>query len=320
MHRIIRLALLLGAVLLLAASHPSHALVCAADEQEFLGACIKRTAPSAADTDKQSDAWRHFLTTKRNQQGRYGTIIAPQIGEDYNFNAGTKGSLLPFDGPDLGGGGGGGGAANPGGTRIDARRLVPVRAYLRNADIPPAQIGAYGVVAFRARPTSATRNRLLMACTSFVTSIPKQSSIPSSVAVSDQMLTVWPLDDPDAPEAVKDDCNFVIDHYDLYGGDSAIADAQRQGAKFGDDGPFLIGWSPSTTRGVPDKLVLVVDMSAYNSQDSFDHAFLFWKQKIVEDPALWRNGFSLEALRLAVRDFADHYGDTILKAVSAWKK
>ncbi|MGJ4941505.1 hypothetical protein ACQR1W_13105 [Bradyrhizobium sp. HKCCYLS1011] len=226
---------------------------------------------------------------------------------------GAIGHLLPFDA--------GGGASHSTGTLTDVGHLVPVRAYLRSADIPPPSIGAYGVVAFRARPTPATRSRLLMACTSFVASIPPQALIPSSVAVSDQMLTIWPLDNPAAAEAVKDDCNFAIDHYDLFGGDSAIADAGKQGATFGEEGPFLIGWSPSNTRGVPDKLVLVVDMSRYNSQDSFDHAFLFWKQKIVEDPALWRSGFSVEGIRLAVRDFADGYGDTILKAaVSLWKK
>jgi hypothetical protein len=201
------------------------------------------------------------------------------------------------------------------------RQLVPVRAYLRSSEIPPPSIGAYGVVAFRAKPTSASRSRLLMACAAFVASIPPQKSVPGTVRIRDEMLTIWPLDDPSSPNAAKDDCNFAIDHYDLYGGDSAIADAKNQGAELGADGPFLIGWSPSNSRGVPDKLVLVVDMSLYNSQDSFDHAFQFWKQKIVEDPSLWRTGFSIEAIRLAVRDFADHYGDTILTAaVSVWKK
>lgn len=211
------------------------------------------------------------------------------------------------------------GAGNPR-AAPSARLLVPVRAYLKSSDIPPSGIGAYGIVAFRAKPTSASRSRLLMTCAAFVASIPPQKSVPGSVRVSDEMLTIWPLDEPASPSAAKDDCNFAIDHYDLYGGDSAIADAERQGAKFGADGPFLIGWSPANSRGASDKLVLVVDMSRYDSQDSFNQAFQFWKKKIVEDPALWRGGFSIEALRLAVRDFADHYGDTILTAaISVWK-
>jgi len=201
------------------------------------------------------------------------------------------------------------------------RQLVPVRAYLSSSEIPPPSIGAYGIVAFRAKPTSASRARLLMACAAFVASIPPQKSVPGSVSVSDEMLTIWPLDDPSAPKAEQDDCDFAIDHYDLFAADSAVADAQKQGAKLGEDGPFLIGWSPSNSRGAPDKLVLVVDMSHYDSQDSFNHAFLFWKQRIVEDPSLWRNGFSVDDIRFAVRDFADHYGDAILKAaVSIWNK
>jgi hypothetical protein len=81
-------------------------------------------------------------------------------------------------------------------------------------------------------------------------------------------------------------------------------------------GPFLIGWSPSSSRGVPDAVVLVIDMSLFESQASFDDAFRFWQRRIVEDPELWRSGFVVWRIRNAVRDFADEYGDAILKALS----
>jgi hypothetical protein len=145
--------------------------------------------------------------------------------------------------------------------------------------------------------------------------LPKQEALPASVARSDLMLTVWPLENPDTDQARTDECDFIVDHYDLYGGLSAIRDAERQGAKLRGPGPFLIGWSPSSTRGVPDKVVLTVDMSSFESQDSFDNAFLFWQVKIVQDPTLWRTGFSVEGLRLAMRDFVDHYGGNILEAI-----
>jgi hypothetical protein len=219
-------------------------------------------------------------------------------------------------------GAGAGAAYSPYATTkaVDAKQLVPVRAYLRSADIPPAEFGAYGIMAFRAKPTSVTRERLKMACASFIAYLPRQIDVPRSVPRNDQMLTIWPLDSPDADQARKDDCDFLVDHYELYAADSAISDASKQGAQFGNDGPFLIGWSPSYTRGVPDKLVLVVDMSSYSSQDSFNQALRFWKEKIVEDPALWRFGFSLEKFRLSVRDFADHYGETILAAAHLSKE
>ena len=191
--------------------------------------------------------------------------------------------------------------------------LVPARVFLRAADVPPPSIGAYGIVALRSKPTSANRERLLRTCAAFVAHLPRQEVLPASIPLSDQMLTIWPLDDPNATGAKNDDCNFIIDHYDLFGGISAIQDAQRQGATLGGVGPFLIGWSPSNARGVPDKVVLVLDLSSFESQDSFDQAFLFWQKKIVEDPTLWRWGFSMAGLRLAIRDFVDHYGADVIK-------
>jgi hypothetical protein len=63
-------------------------------------------------------------------------------------------------------------------------------------------------------------------------------------------------------------------------------------------------------------LVLVVNMSNFDTQDHFDHAFVFWQKKVVEDPKLWRTGFSLEELRLDIRDFVDTYGDDLLNAIN----
>jgi len=214
--------------------------------------------------------------------------------------------------------GGSGGETTRGirlGSAPSERMLRPARAFLRAAEIPPAAIGAYGVVALRARSTAASRQRLLGVCTAFVASLPRQDTLPGSVALGDQMLTVWPLDNPEAEQARLDTCEFLVDHYDLYGGLSAIQDAERQGASLDGRGPFLIGWSPSNSRGIADKIVLIVDMSAFESQDSFDNAFRFWQEKIVQDPALWRSGFSIEGVRLALRDFVDHYGGNILDAV-----
>ncbi len=287
----------------------AHALICPPGQKEVSGRCvaIERTHHDYSTSSRPAAD----IVLPRSAPGDRPEIeLAPAAGQPPPPSSGTASE---------------GGRAEKAATATkeapNNRKLVPVRAYLRSSDIPPPAVGAYGVVAFRARPTPASRSRLLMTCTAFVASIEAQKSLPSSVPASDQMLTIWPLDDPSAPDAEKDDCDFAIDHYDLYAADTAIADAETQGAQFGAEGPFLIGWSPSNTRGVPDKLVLVVDMSRYGSQDSFDHAFQFWKQEIVENPSLWRTGFSIEAIRLAARDFADHYGDAILKAaVSVWKK
>ena|SRR5262245_24228135 len=199
-------------------------------------------------------------------------------------------------------------------TVARAPRLVPARVYLRAADIPPPSIGAYGVVAFRSKPTPANRERLLRACIAYRASLPPQRTLPSSIPPSNQMLTIWPLDEPDASEALKDDCDFAVDHYDLVGGILAIQDASRhQGANLEGMGPFLIGWSPSNARGVPDKVVLIFDLSRLESQASFDEAFTIWQKRIVENPTLWVSGFSVIKIRLALRDFVDHYGTDVVR-------
>ena len=194
-----------------------------------------------------------------------------------------------------------------------ARRLIPVRQYLRAQDIPPADVGAYGLVVFQTRPTPANQKKLTMVCKSFIAAFPRSET--AIVPVSDQMITIWPLDEPDAAKAKVDDCDFILQHYDLNASESAANDVRIQGATIDGEGPYLVGWSPSNTRGMPDKLVLVVDMSADNNQDAIDHKFLFWKNKIIQNPALWRSGWSLEALRVAIKDFSDQYGKEMLDAI-----
>ena len=56
-------------------------------------------------------------------------------------------------------------------------------------------------------------------------------------------------------------------------------------------------------------------MSADNSQAEIDAKFQFWKNKIVQDPSAWRDGFSLERVRVAIHNFADQYGQAMLDAI-----
>ena len=165
-------------------------------------------------------------------------------------------------------------------------RLLPLREYLKVTEIPPSGAGGYGIVAFTSKPTSATRAKLLMVCHSFVAHLPSGAGMATTSPLSDRMITVWPLDDPKAEKTAADDCDYVVDHYDLFAGESAIAEAGRQRVNLKGEGPFLIGWSPSNTLGVPDALVLVVDMSD-GDQKRIDRGFTFWEDKIIGDSPLW---------------------------------
>jgi hypothetical protein len=193
--------------------------------------------------------------------------------------------------------------------------LTPTRAFLPTDKIPPPDVGAYGVAALRAKPTPASQKRLEMFCLAFLKTLPPMTSLPLGMPVTQEMITIWPIDDAKALPAKTENCQVLLDHYDLYGGQSAIADALAQGNDVSGRGPFLIGWSPAKSRLTGDAVVLVVDMSSFDSQDSFDEALTFWQRKVVEDPALWASGFSITKIRLALRDFADHYGSSILTAV-----
>ena len=194
-----------------------------------------------------------------------------------------------------------------------AEPLQPVRAWLRAQDIPPIGAGAYGLIVFHSKPTPASRQKLKMVCAAFVAFFPRSET--ATVPLEDQMITVWPLDNPETKEAKEDNCDYALDHYELVSAETAISDAQLQHATFDGAGPYLVGWSPSKARGVPDALVLVVDMSADNSQAAVDAKFLFWKNKIVQDPLAWRGGFSIERVRVAIHNFSDQYGQAMLDAI-----
>lgn len=201
--------------------------------------------------------------------------------------------------------------ARPGG----AGQIVPARLLLRSADIPPPGLGGYGIVAFTALPTSESRDRLNKVCEAYTHSLPRQQSLPRTVALRDQMLTIWPIDDPNASLAQADNCAYLTSHYDLYGGQAAIRDARRQGLNLSGRGPYLIAWSPSQNRGVPDKIVLVYDLSDYSSQASFDTMFAFWQNAIIANPSLWRNGVAAAQKRLIFRDFVDSTSQSFLTAL-----
>ena len=196
---------------------------------------------------------------------------------------------------------------------VSVPALTPVREYLNATQIPPDGAGAYGLVVLQYKATSASAEKLKMVCDLYVKFFPRNET--STVPIADQMITIWPVDDPNAQQAKSDDCQFVIDHYDLNASELAVNDAKKQGGQFNGEGPYLVGWSPSSSRGIPDKLVLVIDMSDDNDQATIDHQFLFWKSKIVQNPSLWRNGFSLESFRLELQAFSNEYGNKMLETI-----
>jgi hypothetical protein len=108
----------------------------------------------------------------------------------------------------------------------------------------------------------------------------------------------------------------MVSGYDLKTGLDAIHDADPKNNNLAERrGPFLIAWSPSESRYRGDSLVLIMDLSSIDEQESFMEVFKSWRHKITDDPAIWKKGFDVESVRRTVKEIVDHYGESILKVV-----
>lgn len=194
--------------------------------------------------------------------------------------------------------------------------LLPVRALIEPSEVPPREVAAYGIVAFSALPIGSEINRYKFVCEAFKATLISQSDLPPNTALSEQMITFWPIKDKKKAEAAKMDCGYLVPSYDLKTGLDAIHDADPKNNNLAERrGPFLIAWSPSESRYRGDSLVLVMDLSSIDEQESFMEVFRTWRHKITDDPAIWKKGFDIETVRRTVREVLDHYGESILKVI-----
>lgn len=191
------------------------------------------------------------------------------------------------------------------------------RSFFGPHEFPPEDFAAYGIVAFPARAaTEEARERHLNACRAYLATLPTPSEL--SVPRDEQMVTVWPLDDPRlAAELTQrtdfEVCATAVDRYHLATALSALAHAQMAGrdAPRG-RGPFLLAWSPASQKGEPDALVLVADLSSAFAYWHFEDYFRRWREDIEQSPELWERGWSPSLVRARIRDWADRWGTVIL--------
>jgi hypothetical protein len=182
--------------------------------------------------------------------------------------------------------------------------------------MPPRDVAGYGIVAFTTRPVSQDIERYKYVCEAYKATLISQKELPSNVPPAEQMITFWPILNKNTPEAVRTDCQHLVNNYALRLGFDAIQDADRQHEGFASRrGPFLIAWAPSESRYQPDALVLVMDLSSFESQRSFVEVFQDWRQQIVDNPHLWRRGFDVTSVRRIIRDTFDRYGDGLMRLI-----
>jgi hypothetical protein len=191
--------------------------------------------------------------------------------------------------------------------------LQPVRALIEPQEVPPREVGAYGLVAFTSMALPSEIERHKFVCEAFKATLIPQDQLPKSIPLSEQMISYWPVRNKRSSEALALDCTFLIAQYDLKTGLDAINDADKKKTGLAQKrGPFLIAWSPAESRFKKDAVVLVVDLSSVDGQQSFLEVFKSWRQKIVDDPKLWKRGFEIDAIRLALREILDKFGPSII--------
>ena len=194
--------------------------------------------------------------------------------------------------------------------------IYATRLFAGPTQYPPKDFKAYGIVAFKARPTPADLGRYEMICNAYVAGLlsPSEAGVPRT----SQMVTVWPIDsDAIATRLnampVGAECSQAGNNYGLHAAQEAIASAP---GSFAGAGPFLLAWSPSTAKGQSGAPVLSADLSDVTTPGQARDLFFQWSKDIQEKPELWEHGWSVEEIRVTIRLWADKYGSAVLKFLS----
>ncbi|MCG2629722.1 hypothetical protein L6654_24160 [Bradyrhizobium sp. WYCCWR 13023] len=203
--------------------------------------------------------------------------------------------------------------------REDRLKAFPTRSFLAPHDVPPSEFAAYGIVAFPQRATSQTLSRHQAICEAYVATLPPASK--NAASSKEQMVTVWPVETGSMAKRLTEgatDCKLAVEKYDLATSLTALKEAQNQeGSKLSGEGPYLLGWAPSKTKGMKDAIVLIADLSGTTTDAQYLEYFRRWREDIEKKPELWSRGWSETDLRVLIRNWADRWGTTILSVVHA---
>ena len=104
-----------------------------------------------------------------------------------------------------------------------------------------------------------------------------------------------------------------MEDYDLAAGQAAIRNAERAiGHPLDGLGPYLLAWSPSTTVGKPDALVLIANLSGAETLGHFSDYMRRWRSEIENNPHLWKDGWQRDSLATVIQHWVDRWGPAIL--------
>lgn len=199
---------------------------------------------------------------------------------------------------------------------VSAGPITVSRLFAGPGQYPPTDFAAYGMVAFPSRPTPQDRERHLKICSAYVAALPHISE--SRRPRREQMVTIWPVESDVLGDKANDMwereevCDHIVDKYGLVTAQQAISDAELTGASIRGEGPFLLAWSPASTKGTRNNLVLVLDLSKIKPEQT-KKVLRKWADDIEKDPALWKQGWDVERLRSIARNWFDDVGMKLLQ-------
>lgn len=182
-------------------------------------------------------------------------------------------------------------------------------------DFPPANFAAYGILAFKSKASDQDKSRHIAICRAFINSIRPFDEIPTPIEF--QMATVWPVATREMAQRLgqtsgDEICDTAVANYGIVAADSAIRHAELAGADIQGIGPYLLAWSPSTTKGREDAIVLIADLSTIDEYIPALRIMLEWVRDIERDPSLWSSGWRLEKARRILQQWFDRRGTQLL--------
>jgi hypothetical protein len=207
------------------------------------------------------------------------------------------------------------GGGGPRGPRQTVSEVRAARPFVSPGQYPPEQFAAYGIVAFPATANPATRGRYLMVCREYWAALSASSDL--AVPLDQQMVTVWPVRSAQTAEYLsaagrEESCEKAVADYHLGTAQTALRHAEiADGEPRNRRGPYLLAWAPPSEKGHEGALVLSIDLSSASAPEHFAESFQRWRQQIEQQPELWEQGWSVEVLRDAIRDWVDHVGTKI---------
>jgi hypothetical protein len=191
---------------------------------------------------------------------------------------------------------------------------TPTRSWLFKDQSPEDGLGAYGYLIFTKRPSANDKARYLHACDSYLRTL-EPSTAYRKYSKDSLMVTHWLLSVNSADITDFSNCQMLVDSYDFARATPIAKSANRLGSQ----GPILVAWATSYTSDLPVSSAMVFDLSQF-AEDDFDRAFSIWKERIVQDPSVWNNGFPLIKIREAFRNLIQKYGEQICERIDPQSK